>query len=99
MWSDDANDITSSMGSNQFLAKVARYSGLDNCVKRSERQAAGLLPDRTLKTVTAAIIGAVWRDSDRDYDATRAIINKLGYVADDDMNTNLKLTLEDSIVG
>lgn len=74
----DVSNLKNRLAGHKYLAQIARYTGLDVCVKTSERQRTASLPDGTLKAATVAVIGAVWRDSNRNFDETLAAIRNLG---------------------
>lgn len=77
--SDKTQAITNKLAGNEFLAQVARRTGLDNCVRYSERQISITeSPPQTLKLVTTAVVGAVWLDSDRDFHHIVHILEHLG---------------------
>lgn len=69
------------LAGNEFLARIARMSGLEICVKPSQRQGTSKLASRTLKLVTAAIVGAVWLDSDRNFNTICDVVENLGSVS------------------
>ena|SRR5271163_1938352 len=72
-----ANTVLAQLARNDFLADIAQQSGLDACTTLCIRQEHQITPPATLKYTVTAVIGAVWLDSNRNFDSTVSVMQKL----------------------
>ncbi|MDI1493104.1 MAG: hypothetical protein OHK93_004891 [Ramalina farinacea] len=72
-----AQQTVSRVTGGSFLADIAQQTGLDVCIAVNNSQ-QGVVPSPTLlKSTVAALIGAVWRDSNRSYTVVEAVMTHL----------------------
>lgn len=65
------------MGGNAFLADITRQTGLDVCIAVNKSQQSGTPSPTLLKSTAAAIVGAVWLDSDRNMATVQRVVRHL----------------------
>lgn len=71
------NETLVSSASNDHLAKVAKWRGLDMCIEVCHRQGDDPPSSKTLKLGVTAVIGAVWIDCDRDITVVADVVDCL----------------------
>ncbi|KAI7484889.1 hypothetical protein KC367_g2390 [Hortaea werneckii] len=71
------NDHVSSIGSNANLAAAASLHGMEACVLTNPGH-RGPVSQATLSTTVEAIVGAVYLDSEKNFDAVRTFMEALG---------------------
>ena len=80
--------------SNQVLCVIATQSGLESCIIGSDRQRnLTQLPQSTASTAVKAVIGAVWRDSDKNFDVVGHVLRRLRYEIFEVLKTHVKMLI------
>jgi len=73
----NANRELSRISDNSFLANVARESRLSVCIARSPKQMSEIPAPAMLKYAVTAIIGAVYKDSNKNMDEVARVMRQL----------------------
>jgi len=73
------DEILSTVASKDAFADLVLQTGLDSCVRRSKRQGVGIMKPTTLNLTITAFMGAVFLDSDLDYNQVEAVMRTIGF--------------------
>ena len=74
---ENIQDTINQMVKGKYLASIAKRRGLDICIACCERQGNGNPSPKTLKLAVAAVVAAVWLDSDKNLDAVSKVVEQL----------------------